>query len=131
MKEGVSQYWTPGLEETFEKALAVAKDFAGRYSITSVRNALKYDQRSKASRKAKAQLQDSLAGATDEDLAKLAKLEAWALHGEGRITRDETRVVIIKILARLVKQRAEILDRLATLHLVKEAGQIVRGSEFI
>jgi len=104
MEKGLSKDWTPEMEGHFQRLLNARLSFADRYRITSVRDTLKYDGRSKEWKRARGKLQLMLAVASDDDLTEVAD----SLHGHpeyplGR-SPDET-------LENLIQLREEIRAR--------------------
>ena len=75
MEKGVSRSWTPGREELLRELLTTCHTFAERHILLCARDLLKYDGRSKESKRAANQGRLRLATATDQDLEELAKLE--------------------------------------------------------
>jgi len=87
MENGICKTWTPGQELKFEEHIKHCRTFAERHLAMLVRDVLKYDGRSKESKRAMAQARLRLAVATEEDLKELAELQVQ-LEGE---TRGDTR----------------------------------------
>lgn len=83
MGKGIVLTWGPGLDAEFQKLIDSANGFAERYMITSLRNILKYDGRTREAHKARARLHLMLAMATDQDLAELEALALERLGEEG------------------------------------------------
>lgn len=74
-KGGVNEYWTPEQELIWEMRIRAARSFAETHIAMLVRDVLKYDGRSKESRRAKAQARLRISLASDADLKELAELE--------------------------------------------------------
>jgi hypothetical protein len=70
-KKGILSTWTPEQETYFQWLIDSTKSFAERYMISSTRNFLKYDSRSRESKKAMAKLHLMLVMASDEELTEL------------------------------------------------------------
>lgn len=83
MEKGISKYWTPELEDSYKKRLATCQTFAQRHLIMTIRDLLKYDGRTKESKRAVAQGRLRIVTATDTDIEELAKLEAQMKGGGG------------------------------------------------
>ena len=81
MEKGLSKYWTPQAEEYYQHAIDSCKTFTERDLIMLMRDLVKYDGRSKESKRAIAKARLRLATATDDDLADMVVLEA-ALAGK-------------------------------------------------
>lgn len=83
MKDGLSKYWTPQAEEYYRQLLASSYTFAERHLSMTIRDLLKYDGRTKESKRAVAQGRLRIATATDADIEELARLEAEMQDGGG------------------------------------------------
>lgn len=91
MEKGISKHWTPEQDAQFKRMLDAPLSFAMRFILTSIRNLLKYDHRTRESKKARARLHLMLATATDDDLAELEALQKEKLGEEGyRKLAEET-----------------------------------------
>jgi len=75
-REGITQYWSEGQERFYERLLAGSSTPAMQHLVMTIRDLLKYDQRSKQAKRAVTQGRLRLATATDDELADLARLEA-------------------------------------------------------
>ena len=95
MEKGVNQYWTPGAEQYYERLLATCHNFAEQHSVMSIRDLLKYDGRTKQSKRAAAQARLRIATATDGDIDQLSKLEVETL-GHLKQIQDEIKTKGIK-----------------------------------
>ena len=73
---GTTQYWTEDQERFYEHLLAGCSNPTIRHLVTTIRDLIKYDQRTKAGKRAIAQARLRLATANDEELADLARLQA-------------------------------------------------------
>lgn len=76
MEKGVNQHWTEADEKHYNRLLRGCQTFAEWHILTLAINVLKYDLRTKAAKRARAQGRLRLATATDEELQELATLEA-------------------------------------------------------
>ena len=76
MENGVCKTWTPEQEELWARRLRGCRTFAEQHLTMLLRDVLKYDGRTKESKRAMAQARLRLAVATDEDLKNLAELQA-------------------------------------------------------
>lgn len=74
MQKGISKYWTPDREAQVQRLIDGSHNFAEQSLLMALRDILKYDQRTKAGKRAEAQARLRLATATDEDLEEMAKL---------------------------------------------------------
>ena len=74
MAKGISQYWSEAAEGIYERYLAGCENFAQRHLVMSIRDLVKYDQRTKEGKRVTAQARLRLATASDEDLEQLARL---------------------------------------------------------
>ena len=72
--EGISKQWTPEQEELWKKRLRSCRTFAQRHLTLLIRDLLKYDRRSRESKKRFAQARLQLAVASDRDLEEMAKI---------------------------------------------------------
>jgi len=104
MEKGVSKYWTPEAEERYKRLLAGCRDYAVRELTTNLRDLFKYDGRTRAAKRARAQANLRMATATDEELKQLAKLEV-ELMGENYIG------TVLERFEELKKRRADIRKR--------------------
>lgn len=82
MPKGISQYWTEAQEAYWERCLGACNNSAERHLVTTIRDVLKYDQRTKEGKRAIAQARLRLVTASDDELEALAKLEA-RIAGQG------------------------------------------------
>ena len=112
MEKGVDKHWTPGQELKFEERIKHCRTFAERHLTMLVRDALKYDGRSKESKRAMAKARLRLAVATDEDLKDLAELQVQ-LEGErsGEIPGLHRASLVAENLGRLKNDRAKIREK--------------------
>ena len=86
MEKGIAKTWTPGQELKFEELIKHCRTFAERHLTILYRDVLKYDGRSKESKRAMAQARLRLAIATDKDLKELAELQVrQAVESPGEI----------------------------------------------
>jgi len=86
MEKGIAKTWTPGQELKFEELIKHCRTFAERHLTILLRDVLKYDGRSKESKRAMAQARLRLAIATDKDLKELAELQVrQAVESPGEI----------------------------------------------
>jgi len=76
MAGGINPTWTEVQEAGFKRYLEVCNDFALRHLIMMIRDLLKYDQRTKEGKRAVSQARLRIATATDDELEKLANLQA-------------------------------------------------------
>ena len=76
MEKGVTPNWTPGLEIEYEERIKKCRSFAERHLTMLLRDVLKYDGRTKESKRAMAQARLRFSTASDKDLEELAELEA-------------------------------------------------------
>ena len=104
MDKGLSKSWTPQSEKHFERLLATCRTFAARDLVMSLRDILKYDLRTKESKRAVAQARLRLASATDNDLRQMAELEL-AIAGEDSFETVPEKVEELK------KMRAKIREK--------------------
>ena len=112
MQNGICKTWTPGAEEYYERLLASCRTFAERHLTTLLRDGLKYDGRSKASKRAMAQARLRLAVASDEDLKELSTLEVLR-EGErpGEIPGLHRASLVAERLGYLKNVRANIKEK--------------------
>lgn len=112
MEKRVNQYWTPQAEEHYNRLLATCHTFAERHLTMLLRDVLKYDGRSKESKRAMAQARLRFTTATDKDLEELAKLET-RMQGEipGEIPGLHRASLVAERLGQLKKERAQIRDK--------------------
>ncbi|MBA7619562.1 hypothetical protein ES703_26901 [subsurface metagenome] len=80
MAKGTGRYWTEAVERLYERYLAGCENFAQRHLVMSIRDLVKYDQRTKQGKRATAQARLRLATASDEDLEQLAKLRVQIFY---------------------------------------------------
>lgn len=73
MEKGIIKYWTPEAEENYNRLVAGCRTFAERHLMMTLRDLVKYDQRTKEGRRTKAQAMLRLATATDKELEEMAK----------------------------------------------------------
>ena len=90
MKDGLSKYWTPQAEEHYRQLLASCHSFAERDLIMTIRNLLKYDGRTKESRRSVAQGRLRIATATDEEIREMAELQEQMEGGGGAVAVPDT-----------------------------------------
>ena len=112
MAKGISKHWTPGKELEFEELIKRCRTFAERHQAMLIRDALKYDARSKEGKRAMAQARLRLAVATDKDLKELAELQAskkeekpWEIPGLHRASLAAESLGLLK------NTRAEIKEK--------------------
>lgn len=74
-KGGVNEYWTPKQELIWGMRILAARNFAETHMAMLLRDIMKYDWRSKESRRPKAQARLRIALASDANLKELAELE--------------------------------------------------------
>ena len=79
MEKGTRKDWTPESEEIFIYFLNRCTTSAERQLITVIRDLAKYDQRTRAGKRARAKSQLYLFNCSDNDLIELAKLESLLL----------------------------------------------------
>lgn len=107
MEKGVSRYWTPESEARTQALIDSAPTYASRHLMMTIRDMLKYDGRTRASKQARTQAGLRLAVATDQDLDELARLEVRLLGELGEpLARTKA-----EALERLKRQRAELLEQ--------------------
>jgi len=112
MEKGVTKNWTPQAENYYERLLATCHTFAARHLTMLLRDVLKYDGRSKESKRAMAQARLRFAIATDKDLEELAKLEARMQREiPGEIPGLSRSVFEKERLGQLKKERAQIREK--------------------
>ena len=112
MENGICKTWTPGQELKFEEHIKHCQTFAERHLIMTIRDVLKYDGRSKESKRAVAQARLRLAAASDKDLEELAKLEASVLvEDPGQIPGLHRAGLVAENLGRLKNDRAKIREK--------------------
>lgn len=70
--KGISKQWTPGLEAHFELQIRRSRTFAQRNLTLLIRDLLKYDHRSRESKKRFAQARLRMLTASDRDLEEMA-----------------------------------------------------------
>lgn len=91
MEKGISKHWTSKEDAQFKRMLDAPLSFAMRFMLTSIRDLLKYDHRTRESKRASAKLHLTLAMASDDDLAELEALQKEKLGEEGyRKLAEET-----------------------------------------
>lgn len=101
-EKGIAKTWTPELEKHFSKVLDMKLPFVQREFITSIRDLLKYDGRSKAARKARARRRLRLAFSSDEELLELATQELLFFKDS---TPPEEKLKELKEVRDTIKQR--------------------------
>ncbi|GAI53005.1 unnamed protein product [marine sediment metagenome] len=74
MEKGVTKYWTPKQEELWARRLKNCRTFAQQHLTMSLRDLLKFDERTKEGKRAVAQGRLRLTVATDRDLEELVVL---------------------------------------------------------
>ena len=79
MEKGVHKSWTPEKEAEFKEVLDKRIPFAARNIIMLLRDIFKYDQRSRAGKRAMDQARLRLITATDDDLRDMARLKIFLL----------------------------------------------------
>lgn len=104
MQKGISKYWTPKAEEKYNRVLTGCRTFGERHIIMTLRDLVKYDQRTKEGRRTTAQAMLRLAIATDENLEEIAKLQV-SIFGE------ENAGKVAEELEDLKKRRAQIIKK--------------------
>ena len=73
-ENGVSKCWTPTIEAYFELQIRRSRSFAGKHLLLLLRDLLKYDHRSRESKRRLAHARLRLAIASDKDLEEMAKI---------------------------------------------------------
>ncbi len=113
MEKGISKHWTPGQELKFEERIKRCRTFAERHLTMMLRDVLKYDGRSKESKRAIAQARLRLVVATDEDLKELAELQVLMEEKErpGEIPGLHKASLVAEELGHLKNTRAEIREK--------------------
>ncbi len=112
MEKGISKYWPPGKELEFEERIKRCRTFAERHLTMMVRDLLKYDGRSKESKRAMAQASLRLSVATDEDLKELAELQVrQPAESPGEIPGLHRAVLVAEKLKELKKLRDSIREK--------------------
>jgi len=72
--KGISEHWTPRLEAHFELQIRRSRTFAQRHLTLLIRDLLKYDHRSRESKKRFAQAKLRFLTASDRDLEEMAQI---------------------------------------------------------
>lgn len=110
MEEGVAKYWTPGQEIRFDLALKSCRSFAQLHHIMFLRDALKYDGRSKGAKRTLNQAKLRLAIATDADLWEIAKLHvSYSEDKPGKEIPEQKRAnLVLEHLSFLTELRGNI-----------------------
>lgn len=112
MEKGVNQYWTPQAEEHYNRLLTTCHTFAERHLTMLLRDVLKYDGRSKESKRAMAQARLRFTTATDKDLEELSKLETRMQREiPGEIPGLHRASLVAERLGQLKKERSQIRER--------------------
>ena len=113
MENGVCKTWTPGQELKFEEQIKHCRTFAERHLIMTIRDVVKYDGRSKESKRAMAKAKLRLAVATDEDLKELAELGVLMMVKErpGEIPGLHRASLVAENLRHLKNDRAKIREK--------------------
>lgn len=104
MEKGVCKTWTSAQEEEFNSGLARVHTFAERHLIMSIRNLLKYDQRTKEGKRAIAQARLRIATATDDELEELSNLEQAIAKPQGLKEALATRGNLKEVRLRILRQ---------------------------
>jgi len=104
MENGIRKDWTPKHEEKFNNFIGTCKTFPERQLIMSIRDTLKYDQRTKEGKIVATKAKLRLATSTDDELADMVSLEA-ALTGKKDMEE------MLKRLEELEKLRADIIRK--------------------
>jgi len=104
MEKGISNYWTPKVEEKYNRLLADCLTFAERHIIMTLFDQVKYDQRTREGRRGRAQARLRLGTATDENLEEMAKLAVI-------LDEEENAGTVAGKLENLKERRAEIVKR--------------------
>jgi len=108
---GVNQYWTQHQEMEWEMRIGACKSFAEKHMNILMRDVLKYDGRSKESRRAKAQARLRIALANDADLLELAEFEVSVeKNAPGWIPGLDKACRVTERLKELKEQRARIKE---------------------
>ncbi|MBA7700879.1 hypothetical protein ES703_109604 [subsurface metagenome] len=112
MEKGICKTWTPGQELKFEERIKHCRTFAERHLTMLLRDVLKYDGRSKESKRAMAQARLRLATATDEDLKELAELQMrQAVERPGEIPGLHRASLVAENVGHLKNDRARIREK--------------------
>lgn len=99
MEKGIRKDWTTGREKVYENLLATCHTFAEQQLIMVIRDLMKYDQRTKAGKRANAQAKLCLVTCSDDELKELAELESELMGG-----------TILEQLAHLKQARSDIQE---------------------
>ena len=112
MEAGLSKRWTEEQERFWARRLSTCHGFAERHMTMLIRDVLKYDGRSKESKRAVAQARLRLTVATDEDLKELAELQV-SKEGEkpGEIPGLHRASLAAESLGLLKNTRTEIKEK--------------------
>jgi len=109
MEKGISKHWSPTQERTAQSMIDECPSFATRHLMITLRDLLKYDQRTRAGKKTVAQAKLRLATCSDKDLEELAKIEEIICEKGGvYITRGRTVEESLEILK---EKRAKIREQ--------------------
>jgi len=104
MAKEISKHWTPEQEARAQRLITGSHNFYAIQSLTmSLRDLLKYDHRTRAGRRAKAQARLRLATATDGDLEEMAELRFF-------IFGEKTAGTIAEALEELKEHRARVRE---------------------
>ena len=110
-KGGVNRYWTPEQELIWEARIRAARSFAQTHIAMLLRDVMKYDWRSKESRRPKAQARLRIALASDADLKELAELEVSIEEtNPGWIPGLDRALRVTERFGELKEQRAKIKE---------------------
>lgn len=104
MEKGVSKYWTPQADESYQRLINSCKTFAERQLIMAICGLIKYDGRTRAARKASAQARLRLAICSDDELKELARLEIILL-GDKIAGTVEERLEVLKEMQAKIRER--------------------------
>lgn len=104
MEKGISKHWTPEKEAAGQRMIDSCHTFAARHLMATMRDILKYDQRTRAGRRATAQAKLRLATATDKDLKQMAILYIDVVG----VDKGETPA---EVFARLVVDRNNVREK--------------------
>lgn len=102
--KGISKQWTPSLEAHFELQIRRSRTFAQRHLTLLIRDLLKYDHRSRESKKRFAQARLRLLTASHRDLEEMAQI-IIQMPAEGKTVIFNDELTKLKQLQARIKER--------------------------
>lgn len=104
MGKGIHKSWTPSSEDRAQQLIDGCRSFAEKHLIMTLRDFIKYDQRTKEGKRSQALARLRLATATDEDLEEMAKLRV-------KLLGEDNAGTVAEALEELKKARALVREK--------------------